>query len=366
MDSLDMHAWLVLNASGLSIDRQMCLLDAFGSPAAALAADDRALAALQGFTVLHVQKLRNAQAGGIDVAALERKLGDLGATILPITAPAYPQALHEIPSPPPLLIVRGDLPGGDCPYVAIVGTRKCTPYGRQVAHKLAGDLAARGVVVTSGMALGIDGEAHQGALDAGGRTVAVLGCGIDITYPPQHKDLADSIAAKGAIITEFPLGTGPGKYTFPQRNRIISGLSLGVVVIDAPPKSGALITAGLAGDQGRTVFAVPGDITRPESRGGNLLIRDGAVLVQSAEDILDELNLSPAAMVGRPALGGGPSLPPEEAAAFEALAGGVRTVDDLVAATSLDAHKVMAALMLLEMKGLVRRFGGGTYGRADA
>jgi len=308
---------------------------------------------------------RAAQAG-LDVAALERKLGDLGATVLPITDPAYPQALREIPSPPPLLFVRGELPMQDNPYVALVGTRKCTPYGRQVAHMLGHDLAARGVVVVSGMALGIDGEAHQGALDASGRTVAVLGCGIDITYPPQHEDLATSIAASGAIVSEFALGTEPSKYSFPQRNRIISGLSLGVVVIDAPPKSGALITAGLAADQGRTVFAVPGDITRPESRGSNLLIRDGAVLIQSAEDILDELNLSPAAMLGRPATPGAPSLPPEEAAAFAALASGNQTVDDLVASTSLDAPKVMAALMLLEMKGLVRRFGGGSYGRADS
>ncbi len=364
MDSRDLHAWLVLNASGLSLDRQMCLLDTFGSPASALAAEDAALTALAGFTVLHVQKLRNAQAG-IDAAALERKLGDLGATVLPIKDTAYPQALREIPSPPPLLFVRGDLPGDDSPAVAIVGTRKCTPYGRQVARKLGYDLAARGVVVVSGMALGIDGEAHQGALDAGGRTVAVLGCGVDITYPPQHEDLANNIAASGAIVSEFPFGTEPAKYTFPQRNRIISGLSLGVVVIDAPTKSGALITAGLAGDQGRTVFAVPGDITRPESRGANLLIRDGAVLVQSAEDILEELNLSPAAMIGKPGVAGAPSLPPEEAAAFQALAGGVLTVDDLVAATTLDAPKVMAALMLLEMKGLVRRFGGGSYGRAE-
>lgn len=364
MDSQDLHAWLVLNASGLAVERQLSLLEAFGSPTTALAADDHALVALGGFTALHVQKLRDAQAH-TDLAAAEAQLAALGASILPITDPAYPQCLREIAVPPPMLFVRGDLAPAGGPAVAIVGTRKCTPYGRRVARKLGYDLAARGVAVISGMALGIDGEAHQGALEAGGPTVAVLGCGVDVTYPPQHKDLAAAIAAHGAIVSEFPLGAEPTAYNFPQRNRIISGLSLGVVVIDAPPRSGSLITAGLAAEQGRAVFAVPGDIDRPESRGANLLIRDGAVLVQSVEDILDELKVSPAAVMTRPGADGRPALPPEELAAFEALAGGVRTVDDLVASTGLDAPKVMAALMLLEMKGLVRRFGGGSYGRTE-
>lgn len=364
MDSRDMQAWLVLNASGLSVNRQMALLDAYGSPVEALAARDEALAAVDGLTTLHVRKLRAAEAA-LDAPAMERKLADLGVSLLPIGDPAYPPHLREIPGPPSLLFMRGEVDLAEAPCVAIVGTRKCTPYGRQVARKLAYDLAARGVVIVSGLALGIDGEAHQGALDAGGRTVAVLGCGIDIMYPTQHKDLADSVAASGAILSEFPLGTGPARHTFPSRNRLISGLSLGVVVIDAPLASGALITAGHAADQGRQVFAVPGDITRPESHGGNALIRDGAVLVQSAEDILDELALAPSGLTRPPGAVGRIDLPPEEAVAYDALQGEVRTVDDLVAATGLDAPKVMAALMLLEMKGLVRRFGGGEYRRAD-
>ncbi len=356
--------WLILNVSELSIPRQLALLEAFGSPLAALGADDDELLAVRGIERIHVTKLRRA-ADQTDCDSLLRLLEDLGVRLLPITSADYPRLLREIQAPPPLLYVQGQILPRDEVAVAVVGTRKCTPYGRRVAHRLGYDLAARGVTVVSGMALGADAEAHRGAIEAGGRTIAVLGCGIDITYPRQHESLRKDIVDHGAVISELPPGTKPTRDQFPRRNRIVSGLCLGVVVVEAPQGSGALITAGLAAEQGRTVFAVPGDITRPESIGCNNLIRDGAVLVQQVDDILDELNVSVELAPPQPAAAkSAADLPPDEAAVYEKLASEPRTVDELVEATGLDSPRVMSALMLLEVKGLVRRFGGGTYARA--
>ncbi len=216
MEGDELRAWLVLNASGLTVDRQLALVEAFGGPLEALAATDAELAetprrggevdsgeAQRGyFTSLHVRKLREAEASP-EIGAAERLLGELGAWVLPITDESYPASLREIDLPPPVLFVQGELRPVDDLAVAIVGTRKCTPYGRQVTRRLAYDLAARGVTVVSGMALGIDGEAHEGALEAGGRTVAVFGCGLDITYPSQHKGLRERIAAQGELLTRL-------------------------------------------------------------------------------------------------------------------------------------------------------------------
>lgn len=365
MERDELRAWFVLSASGLTALRQRLLLEAFGGPVAVLAASDRELSATEGINALHVRKLREAQAGPLADEG-ERAMAEMGASLVPITAEAYPPALRETQDPPPLLVVEGNLLAGDEAAVAIVGTRKCTPYGRQVARRIAYDLAARGITVVSGMALGIDGEAHQGALEVGGRTVAVLGCGLDVTYPRQHEELRGRIAASGAVVSELPFGTQPSREQFPRRNRIISGLSKGVVVVEAPAGSGALITARFAGEHGRDVFAVPGDVTRPESTGCNDLIRDGATLIRSAEDVLESLSFSLEFRVEqRQRDDRAANLPPDEASVHEALGTEARTVDDVVATSGLDAGKVMSALMMLEIKGLVRRFGGGTYARAD-
>ncbi|MCX7600043.1 MAG: DNA-processing protein DprA [Armatimonadetes bacterium] len=363
MQREELLAWLTLNASGLSVDRQLRLLEVFGRPEAVLAAPDEDLKAVPGIEAIHVRKLREAQAGpALDDA--EKKLADLGATVVGITHADYPAALKEIPLPPPMLFVQGELRAQE-PAVAIVGTRKCTPYGRQMARRLGYDIAARGLTIVSGMALGIDAEAHEGALEAGGRTLAVLGCGLDITYPPQHKSLRERIAAQGAVLTELPFGAEPTRDQFPRRNRIISGLAMGVIVVEAPDGSGALITATYAGEHGREVMAVPGDVTRAESAGCNSLIRDGATLVRCAEDVLEALNFTPETLPARPAGPSAEGLPPDEAAVYENLAGETKTVDDLVVATGLEAPRIMAALMMLEVKGLVRRFGGGTYARTE-
>lgn len=363
-DREELIAWITLHASGLSNARLRALVAAFGSARAALQASDEEIAGLPGFSALHARKIRRVPEEA-DPAKLLATIEENGWSLLPITQARYPVALREIGDPPALLFVEGELGGPEEACVAIVGTRKCTPYGRRMARGIARDLAARGITVVSGMALGIDAEAHQGALDAGGRTIAVLGCGIDITYPSQHRALRQRIAEAGAVLSELPMGTKPTREQFPRRNRIISGLSLATVVVEAPAGSGALITARLAAEQGREVFAVPGDVTRPESRGCNELVRDGATLVQSADDVLEGLGVS-LQMPASPAHDSAARLSPDEKAVLETLEGQEKTVDEIVGACGLEAARVMAALMLLEVKGAVRRFGGGSYGKVDA
>src|SRR5690349_15136070 len=208
----------------------------------------------------------------------------------PLTAghPRYPAALATL-APAPALWVRGALDPTDALAIAIVGSRRATPYGLEVAARLAGDLAARGVTIVSGFARGIDAAAHRAALEAGGRTLAVLGCGIDVVYPPEHARLAESVAARGALVTQFAPGTPPLPYHFPARNRTLAALALGVVVVEAAERSGSLSTAGFAADLGREVFAVPGKITSPTSAGTHRLLRDGARLVEDWTDVVQEL-----------------------------------------------------------------------------
>ena len=204
---------------------------------------------------------------------------------------AYPANLREIQAPPERLHIRGALAEEDALAIAIVGSRAATPYGLAVAERLGADLAARGVTVVSGLARGIDSAAHRGALRAGGRTIAVLGSGVDVIYPPENRALAEDIEACGALVSQFAAGTRPLAGYFPARNRVIAGLSLGVVVVEAAEKSGSLITAGLAGDMGREVMAVPGPLTSPQSVGAHRLIQDGAALIQGWEDVVSQLPL---------------------------------------------------------------------------
>ena len=222
-----------------------------------------------------------------EIAALARA----GAVGMPFVSPAYPAQLAALADPAPLLLVRGDAGVLSEPAVGIVGARAATVYGRRVARSLAADLAREGIVIVSGLARGIDAEAHLGALESGGRTVAVQACGIDRVYPPEHRTLADRIAENGAVMTELPLRTRPHRAFFPLRNRLISGLSAAVVIVEARERSGSLITATHAANQGRDVFAVPGPITAPTSRGTNRLLRDGAFVALGPDEILDELGV---------------------------------------------------------------------------
>lgn len=289
------------------------------------------------------------------------RLSAAGIAVLTWTDEDFPPLLRQIPSPPILLYVRGSLADSDQLAVAIVGTRNATAYGRSVTRRLATDLAVSGITVVSGLARGIDAAAHRAALDAGGRTLAVFGCGLDIIYPPEHRRLADQVAAQGALISEYPLGRRPAADQFPVRNRLISGLSLGVVITESRERSGALITAEFAGQQGRDVFAVPGSILNQSSAGPHRLIQDGAKLVMRVEDILGELNIHLAAR--QPELAAAAPLSAEEAHILDVLAGDPVHVDEISAHTDIPVQQVSSLLTLMEVRGVVHAVGSLTYAR---
>ncbi|MBI3945333.1 MAG: DNA-protecting protein DprA, partial [Armatimonadetes bacterium] len=312
---------------------------------------------------------RLAESAGWDGWDAERtRLRHLGARVLTLADPEYPSRLREIHDPPPVLYARGDLTAQDEYAVAVVGSRRATDYGLRMAHEIAARLARAGVVVVSGLARGVDAAAHRGALAAGGRTLAVLGCGVDTCYPAEHARLRDEIAAAGAVLSEFALGAAPDRWRFPARNRVISGLCLGTVLIEAPADSGAMITADFALEQGREVFAVPGNVDTFASRGCNRLIKEGAALVECAEDILEALNLSTAALAEEsPAQPPLPlPLPPEAERVFSLLGPQQKHVDAIAAESGLPTGPVLSALTLLEMTGVVRRLAGNFYVRVPA
>jgi DNA processing protein len=333
------------------------LLDHFGDLETAWRADSDALkqAGLDRRALYNLGKVRDQ----LDLDAEMAKLIKHHVTVLTWEDPAYPSLLKQIYAPPPVLYVRGELTPDDEWAVALVGTRRATSYGKQVARMLGADLARSGVTVVSGLARGIDGLAHQAALDAGGRTVAVTACGLDRVYPPEHRNLAQAIMENGAMVSDYPLGTRPEARNFPPRNRIISGLSLGVAVIEAGRRSGALITTEFALEQGRDVFAVPGNIVSRNSIGCNRLIRDGARMVLSVQDILEELNLTmiehqSEARAVLPA-------DPIEARLLSLVSDDPAHVDELCRQSELSIQQVSSTLAMMELKGMVRQVGGMQY-----
>lgn len=276
-------------------------------------------------------------------------------------SPDYPQALLEIPDPPPFLYVRGEL-GSIDPAVAMVGARHASSYGILTTDRLARDLAGHGVTVVSGMARGVDTAAHRGALAAGGRTIGVLGCGVDVAYPAENRKLFAEMAEKGALCSEFPMGTIPLAENFPRRNRIISGICQGVLVVEAAENSGSLITARCALDQGRDVFAVPGNVNFKTSRGTNRLIKEGAKLVEGVEDILEELpRRGPTGQVPPPP---SVSLTPGEALVSTLLADGPLHIDDITVRSGLPTGEVAAILLRMELKGAVVQLPGKNFALA--
>ena len=329
------------------------LLRRFGSARAALRATlaDRAVEAGEDLAWAHDQ--------------LERAAG-LGAAVVGFHDPRYPPLLREIHDPPPSLFVRGRLELLQEAGVAIVGSRRCTPYGAEVARAFGRDLAGRGLTVVSGLARGIDAAAHEGAL-AAGVTLAVLGCGADVSYPASNRALYERILAEGAILSEVPLGSPPAAGSFPRRNRIISGISLGVVIAEAPERSGALITGRCAAEQGREVFAVPGEVTNRRCHGGLALLRDGACLARSADDVVEELwprlpdHVSDARL---PGAGEDPAASGEEPERLlSLLETGVRHVDGLTRDSGLPPAQVAARLLELELAGRVESLPGGAWAR---
>lgn len=360
------QAWLALNAAELPPRTALDLLDHFGSPVTLMSASPSTVAGAARLRPSERVRLADAQQRSWEpeLATMQK----LAIRLVTIADPEYPVNLRQIYDPPPVLFVRGAFQPRDQRAVAIVGTRRVTPYGRLVSETLARDLAARGITVVSGLAVGADAAAHRGALTATGRTIGVLACGLDVPYPRDTMEIREQAVLRGAVISELPLGTPARPPRFGARNRIISGLSLGVVVTEAPERSGALMTANLAANQGRQVFAVPGSINSEFSRGTHDLLRDGARLVASVEDILDELQLPEVETTPQAAPG------VEEAAADEGLTGDERSilhalslqqrhVDDIIHSCNLPSSSASVGLLTLELKGLVRRLPGNMFMR---
>ena len=344
------------------------LLERFGSAGRVLGASPSSLRDVPGVGPKLAEKIAHARRDFDPEAELDL-CRRAGVRPVPRGDPEYPPPLDDIPDPPCLLYVRGNYAPGDPLAIALVGSRKCTPYGLRIADRLGASLARVGLTVVSGLARGIDAAAHRGALKAGGRTLAVLANGLEQVYPPEHEGLAREVAASGAVISEMSMRQSPLAGLFPQRNRIISGLCLGVVVIEATPRSGSLSTAHHAMEQNREVFAVPGPVDSLASQGCHYLIRDGARLVQTVDDILEQLGplarevrTEPAATVVRhPAE---LTLSDLERSLLGRLDDRPVAVDELIALTGLTASQVMATLSVLEMRRLVRRLPGHQFVRA--
>jgi DNA processing protein len=362
----DKLPWLALKSvPGVGVVLFQRLVSRCGSPAAVFQASPEQLQSIKGITPALAQAIR----GFRDWDLLEEQLSRLqqrGAAVLTWDDPGFPTRLKQIPLPPPLLFVQGTIQPEDDLAVAIVGTRGASYYGLKTGRRLAGALATHGFTVVSGLARGIDAAAHRGALENGGRTLAVLGCGLDVVYPPENRELYEKIPEQGALLSEFPLGTRPEANNFPVRNRIISGLALGVVVVEAGMRSGTAITVQFALDQGREVFAVPGPVDSPTSVGPHRLIQQGAKLVQDLEDILEELpgvkpgpGLLFAASPAPETPGPAPALTEDPLLAF--LGSEPLRLDELVQAARLPASEVLSRLTILELQGLVRELPGKCY-----
>lgn len=366
----DLRGWLAVGRTG-SCNGHAVLraVQAFGSVGGLFDAGDRELAAL-GFSHAAVARIRR-----VDWRAVRREQEILernGVSIVPIGTRLYPARLAAISSPSPVLYCRGNPEMLDCPQIAIVGSRAATRGGRDRARTLAGELAARGLVVTSGLARGIDAAAHRGALDAGGSSVAVVATGPDCIYPRSNAGLARELVGAGAVVTERAPGTPPLPGNFPRRNRLISGLSLGVLVVEASLRSGSLITARFAADEGREVFAVPGSVDSALSRGCHALIRDGAKLVESVADVLDEI-------VGfgglfEPSVVSSTVVPDRSGDTFEDLGASERvlldvvghdpvTLDQLVGCTGMTSDRLAPALVALEIDGWIETLPGSRFVR---
>lgn len=327
-------------------------------------------------------------ADAVDLTAQERAVAEYDVDLITLEDPSYPVRLAEIYDPPLVLFTRGELRDSDERGIAIVGTRRASPYGLRLAERFARELAARGITIVSGMAAGIDAAAHRGALDAGGRTIAVLGNGVDVVYPRENAGLMEAIIQSGCVISQFPMGMESRAEHFPYRNRIISGISMGTLIVEAPLRSGALITAKLAAEQGREVFATPGPVGAVNSQGPHRLIQEGAKLVESVEDILVELDLpetrrspakaavpdlpppapktaqAPRKTPAPPPTGAtrsGPPLTPAEENVLSVLAPEGSYVDEIALACRIPVSEALSSLTVLELKGMVRQFSGKRF-----
>lgn len=350
----------------ISMKKKYKLLKQMGSAQAIWEADSMELSEKGGLNSEELYKLASAR----NKEKLDRyvsKVYDIGAKYITYKSPEYPQLLKRTTLPPIGFYVLGTLPEDSLNKVAFVGSRRCTQYGSQCCYKISKELAAKGVVIVSGMAVGIDSMAHKGAIDAGGKTIAVIGTGIDVCYPASNRELREEIIKNGCIISEFPLGTQPYGYNFPQRNRIISGLCEAVAVIEATYKSGSLITANYANEYSRNIFAMPGNITSNLSQGTNKLIKDGALVLTSSEDILDSLHIVAAkeeVSVEKNIQKNIFSLESNEKLVYDGIGSDPITLDELVVKTGLDIRTLEYCLTLLEIKGAVIKHSGERYSKS--
>jgi len=361
----DLFYWLALHlVPGIGSVFIKRLLDRFKTPRAVFRASYHELMEVEGLgpkAAGEIRKGPSEQAVKKEFSLLEQS----GARIVTLIDEDYPSRLRDIYDPPALLYLKGELKGADPLAVSIVGSRRISAYGKWITEKISRDLASHGVTVVSGMARGVDSAAHWGAISGGGRTVAVLGCGVDVVYPPENRNLFSKIIEQGAVLSEFSMGSPPEGGHFPKRNRIISGLSIGVVVVQAGPKSGSLITAQYALDQGRDVFAIPGNVGAEGSRGTNRLIKDGAKLVESSEDILEEIlpqwknEKEESAEVGPRK----PDLSAEERVLFEMLGDDPLHIDVMIRESPFEPGKVSSLLLNLELKGLVSQWPGKCFSK---
>ncbi|MCD5416243.1 DNA-processing protein DprA [Candidatus Bipolaricaulota bacterium] len=342
--------------------RMEILLHCFSSPQEIWDAPAREISGIPGFSAEVASQIVAARSDAALDCELARAV-ELGVSIVTLLDPAYPPLLREIEAPPAVLYIRGEETIDTRRTIAIVGTRRASGYGRAMAERLARDLGALGLLVVSGLALGIDTAAHRGALAAGGKTVAVLGSGFLHPYPAANRELIDRVAQGGAVVSEYPLDTHPTKWTFPQRNRTIAGLSRGVVVVEAPARSGALITARLALEQGREVFAVPGNVISTASAGTNRLIKDGAKLVEGTDDILNEFPDLATLKKGSPTTTKCdlPLLSAEQRRIYELVGLEPLHIDDIISRGSLSPTEAAHTLLLLQMKDLIQEVEGKRY-----
>jgi DNA processing protein len=376
--SIDAY-WLALRrVHGVGTRVARLLLDKFGEAPRVFALREEELLAAGIYRPTAKNIVQFAQ-----FEALERELCELtrlGGSLIRWSDDNYPANLRQIPDPPPFLYLRGTLPAGETDCVAIVGARAASDAGLHMAHRVAMELALKRITVVSGLARGVDAQAHRGALEGNGRTIAVLGCGLDIIYPPEHRKLADSMLEQGgALLSELPLGSAPVPENFPVRNRLIAGLSLGVVVVEAAEKSGSLITARLALEQNRQVFAVPGSPLTGKTRGSNRLLKEGARLVDCVEDVMEELapQLTKTA-ASRPVPVAGTKMRPEQPiyqaagreqqfqAVIEHLSPSERVhIDSIVESSGMNAQTVLGVLLELEWMGTVTQYPGKLFSLAQ-
>jgi len=340
------------------------LLDQFKTPELVFRARPEQLMRVEGVG----EKVARAISEGPFEKTVERELyllNEVGGTVITFADANYPRRLKEIYDPPPVLYVRGEIKEEDELAIAIVGSRRTFPYGRSITEKISRDLVHEGITIVSGMARGIDSVAHQGAISGGGRTLAVLGCGVDVIYPRENRTLFGQIIDHGAVISEYPMGSPPEAGHFPRRNRIISGLSMGVVVIQAGKGSGSLITAGYALEQGRDVFAVPGNVGIEGSQGSNQLIKDGAKLVESSADILEEIlpqwrrQRTEEPREESP----GKDLSNDERTLFRLLGETPLHIDAIIRDCGLEPGKVSSLLLNLELRGYISQWPGKYFNR---